>query len=223
MRNICLFAAVIATLLTASTGWAAQISGEYLEARSCDVYTGPCFANAEVGLAGKEAVMAWKVDQGSWKGVSLDGLSAALVVNSEGTLGYDGVFPMKPGKIKSVILVDQAATPEQHAALVAFVKDTAKQLTGKIVRIESAPLELKNDHLSGTASFKAGKLAQIETRGLKKGDCVCTNEEVYYLPLMKVENYSPAYSLKFAYEGDALNNRWTSRNTRSAFLATFRR
>ena len=38
------------------------------------MWTGPCFANAEMGLAGKEAVMAWKVDQGSWNDVKLDGL-----------------------------------------------------------------------------------------------------------------------------------------------------
>ena len=57
---------------------AAQISGEYLEARSCDVYTGPCFANAEMDLAGKEALMAWRVEQGSWKGVY--GTDSALIV-----------------------------------------------------------------------------------------------------------------------------------------------
>ena len=30
-----------------------KISGEYLEIRSCSVYTGPCFANAEMGVTGK--------------------------------------------------------------------------------------------------------------------------------------------------------------------------
>jgi hypothetical protein len=58
----------LAVLSLVSTGAAAEISGEYLEARTCDVYTGPCFANGEVGIAGKEAVMAWKVDEGKWAG-----------------------------------------------------------------------------------------------------------------------------------------------------------
>jgi hypothetical protein len=73
---------------------AAQITGEYLEARTCNVYTGPCFANAEMSLTGKEALMAWKVDKGTWNDVKLDGLGAALILHAQGTLGYDGVFPI---------------------------------------------------------------------------------------------------------------------------------
>ena len=45
----------------------AAIKGNYVEVRSADVYTGPCFANAEVGLEGKQAILAWRVSQGSWK------------------------------------------------------------------------------------------------------------------------------------------------------------
>ena len=32
----------------------AALKGDYLEARSADVYTGPCFAMSEVGLTGQE-------------------------------------------------------------------------------------------------------------------------------------------------------------------------
>jgi translocation and assembly module TamB len=51
----------MAVLGLCSPVWAAaapQITGEYLEARSCDVFTGPCFANSEVGLTGELATMA---------------------------------------------------------------------------------------------------------------------------------------------------------------------
>ena len=49
-----------ATVFLATTIWAkpaATISGTYLEVRSCDVYTGPCFSNAEMGSNGKEAIL----------------------------------------------------------------------------------------------------------------------------------------------------------------------
>jgi len=39
----------------------------------------------------------------------------------------------------------------------------------------------------------------------------------------KVENFSPAFSLKLSYQGKGLNRRFTDFGTRSAFLATFRR
>lgn len=222
MKAFSLLMTTVLFMVSAETTMAGTITGEYLEARTCDVYTGPCFANAEMSLAGKEAVMAWKIDRGTWKDVAIDGLGVALVVKAEGTLGTDGVFPMKPGKTAAVIIVDENASSEQRGALIAFVKHNAKELTKNVINIVSAPITLKNDHLEGKGVFSAGKLASIETRKMQKLDCVCTNEMIYYQPLTKVENFSPAYTLKQAYQGEGLNGKWTSNNTRSAFLATFR-
>lgn len=216
-------AAAAALVLSPIAASAATISGEYLEARTCDVYTGPCFANAEMDLAGKEALMAWKIEKGTWNKVDLRGLTVALVVNSEGTLGYDGVFAMRPGKIKSVILVDNKADEAQRKALVDFVKNNAKTVVGDVQKVKSMPLSLTNNHLDGKGVFTAGKLAKIETRALSKGDCVCTNETVYYKPLTKVKDFSPAYLKTLSYTGDGLDNKWTTHNIRSAFLATFRK
>jgi len=207
----------------ASAGQAARITGEYLEARTCNVYTGPCFANAEMSLTGKEALMAWKVDKGSWNNVTLDGLGVALILHAEGTLGYDGVFPMQAGKIKAVLMVDENASEKQRLALVDFVKDSAADLTGNIVRVQSVPFTLKNNHLDNVGIFKAGTLAEIQTRKLKQSDCVCTNEVVFYQPLTRVQNASPAYSLKLSYQGKDLGTRFTNRGIRSAFLGTFRK
>lgn len=214
-------AGVLSVAAAASAG--NRIEGEYLEARTCDVYTGPCFANAEMDLSGKKAVMAWKVDKGSWDGVDLAGLSAALVVKAENTLGYDGIFPMKAGKVASVILVDEQASARQREALVKFVKDNGnKQLVGNVVAVHASPIELKNDHLDGVGRFAAGDVAEIRTRALRKGDCVCTNETVYYQPLSNVENFSPAYSETLSFQGQGLNTQFKSHGIRSAFLATFR-
>lgn len=202
---------------------AANIKGEYLEARTCNVYTGPCFANAEMSLAGKEAVMAWKVDRGEWNKVKLDGLAAAVVVKAQGTLGTDGVFPMDAGKIKAVVLIDEKATQAQHDALLAFVKETAKDYTKDVLAVKSVAIELKNDHVDHVSHFKAGELAEISTRKLKSTDCVCTNETVFYQPLTKVENTSPAYSTRLAYQGNDLGTKFINRGIRSAFMATFRK
>lgn len=213
--------AAAATLV--STSQAAQITGEYLEARTCNVYTGPCFANAEMSLTGKEALMAWKVDKGTWNDVKLDGLGAALILHAQGTLGYDGVFPMDAGEIKSVVMVDEKASKEQREALVAFVKDSAKDLTKNVVKVEAVPFSLTNDHVDNVGVFQAGDLAEIKTRKLKSSDCVCTNEVVYYQPLTKIQNASPAYSLKLSYQGKDLGTRFTNRGMRSAFIGTFRK
>jgi hypothetical protein len=222
MRLIPLCVAGIVLAVT-SSAHAAQISGEYLEARTCDVYTGPCFANAEMDLAGKEAVMAWKVEEGGWNGVSLEGLGVAIVVTSEKTMGASQFFKMHAGKMSSIILVDNRATEAQRDALVAFAKHSAKDFTGDVKKIVSAPITLENDHLAGKGTFSAGDVAKIETRGLKKGDCVCSNEQVFYEPLTKVADISPAYANTLSYTGKDFDRTWTTHGQRSAFLATFRR
>src|ERR1700722_11130395 len=91
-----------------------QIHGQYVEARTADVYTGPCFANSEVGLAGDLAVMGRKIDQGSFDGVKLDGLSVMGVVRANGTLGD---FMRTDITAKSVLIVDERADAEQRLAL----------------------------------------------------------------------------------------------------------
>src|ERR1039457_715034 len=62
------------------------VTGNYIEARTADVFTGPCFANGEVEMNGKEAVFGWKINSGTWHGVSLEGLSVVGVIRSEHTL-----------------------------------------------------------------------------------------------------------------------------------------
>src|SRR4051794_7867239 len=78
-------------MLAAATAFAGgntpKVSGDYLEVRSCDVYTGPCFANSEMNLTGKEGMMLWSVREGAWNGTKLDGLRVMAVVKADGTLG----------------------------------------------------------------------------------------------------------------------------------------
>ena len=99
-----------------------QIYGNYVEARTADVYTGPCFANAEVGLVGQLAVFGWKVTKGSWQGVDLDGMSVVGVVRAHHTLGdvFESAYP-----VKAVMIVDSRANTEQRLALHSFAKHMA--------------------------------------------------------------------------------------------------
>ena len=83
MKNV--LWATLALSLAACLSFAASIPpnniyGDYVEARTADVYTGPCFANSEVGLTGELAVFGWRVTKGSWSGVDLDGLGVVGVV-----------------------------------------------------------------------------------------------------------------------------------------------
>ena len=70
---------------------AGETRGFYLESRTCQVYTGPCFANAEVGLSGRNAIMAWSIEEGEQQGVSLKGLNVVMLLDASQTLGFRGI------------------------------------------------------------------------------------------------------------------------------------
>ena len=206
-------------VLTAVPGSAA-IKGDYLEARSADVYTGPCFANGEVGLVGDEAILAWKIDRGDWKGTSLDGLGVVAVVKAHATLGdpYHSPYPAE-----SVLIVDQKANARQRLALQEFAAAMAGKLLNHVVRVEAAPIELTlaKGEQHGAAQLVAGSLASIKTRSLCQGDDKCGNEIVYYPPLVHLAHAMPAFTLEDSFQGQGLDVVWNHIGKRSAFVGSF--
>jgi hypothetical protein len=223
MKLICTVA-VLCAAATASfaAGLPARgLSGNYMEARTADVFTGPCFANGEVEINGKEAVFGWKIAKGAWKGVNLAGLGVVGVVRSQYTLG-DIHRPINPAI--AVLIVDSHASAEQRSALVAFAKSQAPDLLTNIVQVKSAPIELtiENGNIhGGAARLTAGSLAEVSTRGMTEADHTCGNEDIYYPPLAKLEHAMPAYALRNSYAGDGLDDTWSAPFRRSGFIGTF--
>ena len=217
---------IVSALCLAAAAWAAStpksdVRGEYLEARTADVYTGPCFANSEVNLAGDLAVFGWKVTEGSWQGVKLDGLAVVAAIRASTTLGN---VERSPYPVKAVLIVDSRADVRQRAALRSFAQRMGGDLLQDIANVEYQPIDLKfeddNVH-SMNARLAAGKMAKIETRSIGKGDHICHNEEVWYRPLTKLEHAMPAYTLAQGFEGKGLDTVWTNHNSRSSFVGTF--
>jgi hypothetical protein len=200
---------------------AQQISGDYIESRSADVYTGQCFANGEVNLVGNEAILAWRVQTGSWDGVSLEGLTVAAAVRANATLGdpYSNPYPAA-----AVLLVDDQATERQRAALVSFARHMGGQLLRDADRVIPTSMELvvSREH-HGTASFRAGRFATIQTRGIGDKDHLCGNEETFYPPLTELAHSMPAVALTDSYRGPGLDTSWDLHGKRSAFVGTFTR
>jgi hypothetical protein len=218
-RTLGILSAFMASAL-ASAALAGDLKGDYLETRTCDVYTGPCFANGQVGLAGKDAIMAWSIDRGTYDGVSLAGLKVVVVLSASDTLGFGGTLAHYPDPIRSVIIVDAKATTRQRDALVQFAVEHAKH-TGEVAKVISAPIAMELDHFASLGTLMAGDIAQITTRKLGSGDCVCTNEATFYPPLCDVRNAVPAFTVEGGFAGPGLGTHWSNGNTRSAFLASF--
>lgn len=199
----------------------AGVRGDYLESRTCDVYTGPCFANGEVGISGREAVLGWRIESGSWDKVDLAGLGAVAVLKANDTLGYGGLFFTNPTICEGVVLTDERGTPEQQQALFQMVKHMLSGLGVKIVGQGVAPIRFSIDHLSGRAELTCGKEINLRTRKIHRGDCVCSNEVAFYPPLMAVENERAVYTERLEASVRALKISWQTVGRRSSYLASF--
>ncbi len=217
MKRLILLAA-LASLLGGMPAFAAGLTGKYIEARTCDIWTGPCFANAEVNLSGKHAVLGWKVDQGELQGARLDGLGIVAVVAASDTLGVP-----QTGKARAVLIVDSRADSQQRQALVALARKQGGALIDNVVAIQSAKIDLDICPCAegGCGTLDAG-CAKITTRCLDgKHDKICGNESAFYPPLARDVEVQPAYAVEHTYTGKGVNETWNDAGRRGAYLGQF--
>ncbi|MDE2923501.1 MAG: DUF1326 domain-containing protein [Acidobacteriota bacterium] len=206
-------------VVLSSAASATGIAGAYLEARTADVYTGPCFANSEVGLVGNEAIMAWRIEAGGWDGVDLSGLSVLAVVRSDATLGD----PYAESRTtESVLIVDVAADRSQRSALEGFARGMGGVLLSDVARVEAADVAF-DVRPNGAASVTAGDLAAVRTRPLDHRDHLCGNETVFYPPLAPTDGAVPGVAIEHTWQGPGLGATWKSPGKRSTFVGRFSR
>lgn len=216
MRQIWL-AALAVVLAAGGMSRAETIKGEYLEARNADVWTGPCFANSEMGIVGNKAILAWKVTDGVFQDVRLDGLSVAAVVIGDQTFGIG-----EKVHTRTVLLVDERANETQRSALVAMANQLAKGVIQNVVAVKAEKISLQTGRCEGLgcATLEAGA-AKIQTRCLCARDKICGHETIAYPSLATANELRAAYSLTNEYTGKEFGETFRDSNARSAMLGHF--
>ena len=222
-RRLALSSLAIVSLVAAANPIAAldlpsgaSITGDYLESRSAEVVVGHCLANAESGLAGREAILSWTVRAGEWKGEQLDGLSVVAVVQSPETIGD---IVTEPVEARSVIVVDERASASQRDALVGLAQSMAGSLLTDVVKVEAAPIEVVE--AAGSRYVRAGEVARVEVRERRHEDGLCGNEGMFYPPLIALDHAHPAYTLVHEWQGTGLEGTWKSPEKSSSYSGTF--
>lgn len=211
----------LAAVVAAAPAPSAKVTGQYIESRTADVWTGPCVANSEMNLAGKQAVMAWHIDQGTWDNVTLDGLSVVAVVRANSTLGDPDATPLPA---RAFLIVDQSANEAQRDALAKFAQAQGGSLLSKVVATEAAPITLATgvDGHHATASLVAGNLVRVSSRAIGEGDELCHNESVFYQPLAShLTHAMPAVATESTYRGSYLGGTWSESGRRGVFVGSF--
>lgn len=210
--------AALAVTIVAAPASAAGLTGQYVEARTCDVFTAACFANAEINLGGKNAILGWKIDQGCFDNIRLDGLGVVAILATSDTLGLK-----QTAAGKAVLIVDSKANRDQREALIRFVKRQAGDLVSNVVEVQSAPVDvtLCQCKEGGCARLQAGK-ARIETRCIDQlHDKGCGNDTAFYPPLAKDVKATIAMAVESSYTGTGFRQTWSESLRRGAYVGTF--
>lgn len=209
---------LVALMVGIHAATAEEIRGQYVEARTCDVWVGACFANAEMHQTGKHATLAWHVEKGTLDGVALDGLSVLAVVEARDTLGLK-----QNGPGKAVIIVDERADARQREALVKLARKMGGILTEEVVRVDRAPITISVGRCpeGGCALVEAG-VVRIETRCIHpEEDSVCGHEDNFYPPLAQGAQARSAMVTEHSFVGSGFNKTWKDANRRGAYIGSF--
>ena len=111
------------------------------------MFTGGCIMGSEGEVSGKEAILAWRVQEGASQGVSLDGLSVVAVVAGDVNLGTHELGGAAPTSVKSIVMTDDRANAAQQRALVAMARSMAPGVVTDVIETRSTAIKFN----SGTA------------------------------------------------------------------------
>ena len=217
MKRIALLAA-FAALATSPllAGGRNTVTGAYVEARTAEVFTGGCVMASEAETTGREALLAWKVDRGSFNGISLDGLSVVAAVAGDKNLGIYEIGGEKAIS-RSTLIVDDRANPAQRMALVAMANELAKGVMGAIVNVAAAPIQFADT--DGTISVTAGQVALGVNKHMSH-DPGCGAQQWFH-PLSSVDDPTLGLTEQNSFTGSGLGTKWSDPNKRSSFFGTF--
>jgi len=218
MRSFALTAAVLALAAApVGAGSTGAVTGDYVEARTAEVFTGGCTMNSEAETIGREAVLAWRITEGRYHGVSLDGLAIVLAVSGDRNLGMREMGGMAPSTVRAVAYVDDRATPAQREALVALARDSSRDLVTEIVAVRPAPVRFERN---GTLIDVEAGDARLHVATEVKHDPSCGAMQ-WFRPFSDVERPALGLTRSQVYWGDALGRKWRQVEKRSAFWGRF--
>ncbi len=214
-RTIALAAIIGLAGTVAIAAGGATVTGQYVEARTAEVFTGGCVMGSEAETLGRQAVLAWRVDRGTVNGVPVDGLSVVAALVGDKNLGLHEIGGGK-AVVKSALYVDDRANPAQRIALVALAHDLTTSI-GTIVSVTPAPIQFAD---AGREIHVATSNIALDVNKEMSHDPTC-GAQLWFHPLAAVDEATMGVADQNSFNGSMLGTKWSDPNKRSAFFGTF--
>ncbi len=211
-------AAILIGTSPAVAGNDPTITGEYVEARTAEVFAGGCVMNSEAETMGRQAVMAWRITSGSYRGVALDGLTVVAAVAGDRNLGMRELGGEEPTAVRAIITVDLRATPAQREALVALARDLSGGLITDVVRVDTAPIRFATTR--HYIEVSASDTVQLTVNKEMTHDPSCGAMQ-WFTPFTAITPAAMGVADVHAFSGAGLGTKWSAPGKRSAFWGNF--
>lgn len=216
MNRAIVAAALVGLVVAPMRAGGARLTGEYIEARTAEIFTGGCIMGSEAETVGKQAVLAWKIDRGSFNGVPLDGLAVVAAVAGDKNLGIQEIGGGR-ANVRSEVFVDARASRAQQLALVAMASELSNGIVSNVVQVTAAPIEFAD----------AGGIISVSTRQVELSveksmphDPSCGAMQWFHAFVPSAQA-TMGVAIENAFSGSSLGTKWSDPNKRSAFFGTF--
>jgi uncharacterized protein DUF1326 len=218
MKRARVVAAILGLAVAPLFAGGGVVTGSYVEARTAEVFAGGCVMGSEAETMGRQAILAWNVDRGSFNGVSVAGLSVVAAVSGDRNLGIQEMGGDKP-VVRSAVFVDERANPAQRLALVAMARELSNGIMGTIVNVTPSPIQFSDN--GGEIEVEAGQVfLQVAKHIVHDPTCGAMQ---WFHPLASVDDPAIGLAAQHSFTGNGLGTKWSDPNKRSAFFGTFSR
>lgn len=216
MKRLCMIIMVgivcVGAVAFSSQAENTTVKGDYVEVRTASVFAGACHFNGEVTTTGRDALMAWNVKSGAWKGVDLTGMRAIAVVSAD-----DNLANAQAGR-RSELIMDKAASHAQAVAMLDAIKSRYAESLGQIISVRTAPINFK--HEGKTYEVDSAEAA-INVEAMPNDLCCRMPNLVWYSPLVSLGQRKVGYTVKALYAGHTVGDNWERAGENSAFYGNF--
>jgi hypothetical protein len=193
------------------------VVGDYVEARTAEVFAGGCIMSSQAETMGREAVLAWHVRSGEYDGEQLAGLSVVAAVAGDRNLGIREIGGEAPSAVRGIVFVDNKATLAQQRALVRMAQTLSRGLITDVVDVKAVPVAFNATATNIDVTAGEARLA-VQRHHHHAPGCGAMK---WFTPFSSVDGAMIGVTDANAYDGRALGIRWSDPNRKSAFSGTF--
>jgi len=187
----------------------APIAGDYVEARTASVFCGACHYNSEILNGGREALMAWKFDTGTYRNVNLAGVKAMAAVAADQSLGLDEAIR------QTTLAVDSGASDAQVNAIKSLLAEKCAKDIGPITKVVRVPITFTHNATSGYQVDGAG-FGSLNVSYRTDNGCCTIPGLVWYTPLSPIAHRMVGFTETVQFTASA-NAPWQREGEDSAF------